>query len=451
MKKNDSSNVAAALATATCTLLGTAAPAPVDAQEDPGWDFNTALLYYGEGDERVQDLSLNALARRLFTDDRVLTLSLGVDALTGATPSGAIPFGEVQTFTRPSGGGEDADEDEEDYESGKGIYTVAPGEFPLDDTFRDTRVALSANWEQPLGRLFTANTGFSFSDEYDYTHMGVNAKLSRDFNKRNTTLSMGVAFASDDIAPVGGTPDPLTPMLDVGDLSNRTGDQSKEVLDVVFGVTQVVSRNLLAQLNYSFSDSSGYLTDPYKILTVVDPVNGDPIPRTPPPGVNGPSHLYLFESRPDKRTKHSLFGQIKYFLDGNVLDLSYRYMTDDWEIESHTLDARYRWPAGESGYLEPHLRYYTQSQADFYEIALVENDIPQFASADYRLGDFDAITAGLKYGWRTRGDNEMTVRLEYYRQDGDAPADQVFGNLASRDLYPDLDALIFQFSYKFGL
>jgi len=26
------------------------------------------------------------------------------------------------------------------------------------------------------------------------------------------------------------------------------------------------------RLNYSYSDSSGYLTDPYKILSVVDPV-----------------------------------------------------------------------------------------------------------------------------------------------------------------------------------
>jgi len=451
LKTKETGSVAASLAAATCTLLGTAAPAPVNAQEDPGWDVNTALLYYGEDDDRVQDLSFTALARRLFADDRILTVNLGIDALTGATPSGAIPFDGVQTFTRPSGGGEDAGEDEDSHEDGRGFYTVAPGEFPLDDTFRDTRVSLSASWQQPFGRLSTGNIGFSFSDEYDYTHFGVNARFSRDFNKRNTTLSAGLAYAADDIAPVGGTPDPLSPMLDVGDLSNRSGDQTKDVVDLVLGVSQVISRNMLVQLNYSFSDSSGYLTDPYKILTVVDPVNGDPIPRPPTPGVNGPSHVYLFENRPDQRSKHSLFGQMKYFLGGRILDLSYRYMTDDWEIESHTVDARYRWPIGDSAYLEPHLRFYTQSEAEFYRIALVDGETPEFASADYRLGDFDAITAGLKYGWRTRRDNEMSVRLEYYMQDGDAPAEQVFGNLLSRDLYPDLDALIFQFSYRFGL
>ena len=63
---------------------------PVDAQEEPKWDFNTSLLYYGEDDDRVQDPSFKSIIRRLFADDRLLTLGLTVDALTGATPSGAI-------------------------------------------------------------------------------------------------------------------------------------------------------------------------------------------------------------------------------------------------------------------------------------------------------------------------------------------------------------------------
>ena len=443
-KRIDSTNarpggkaIAVSLATATCSLLGTTAPVPVDAQEQPGWDFNTALLYYGEADDRVQDISANVLARRTFVDDRILTMSLAVDSLTGATPSGAIPFGDAQTFTRPSG---------------NKVYSTAAGEIPLDDTFLDTRVAVTANWQQPLGRMYNVNAGVSISDEYDYTHLGANVKLSRDFNKRNTTLALGLAFASDDISPVGGAPAPLSAMLDVDDLSNRlSGDQSKDIFDVVLGVTQIASRNLLFQLNYSFSDSSGYLNDPYKFLSLVDAVTGDPIVRTPTPGIDGPSHENRFESRPDERTKHSLYGQMKYYMDGRILDLSYRFMTDDWEIDSHTIDARYRWPLSDRSFLEPHLRYYTQTEAEFYRIALVDGAAPlDFASSDYRLGDFDAITAGLKYGWKTAGGNDMSVRLEYYMQDGDAPSGQIIGNQASRDVYPDLDAIIAQFSYRFG-
>ncbi len=436
MKNNKSKTAAAKLATATCALLGTAVTVPVQAQEEPEWEFDTALLYYGESDNRVQDVSLNALAIRNFVDDRALTLSLSVDSLTGATPIGAMPFNGPQTFTSPSG---------------LQLKTRPANEIPLDDTFLDTRVALAASWQQPWGRLNTVSAGASFSKEYDYLHVGANFKISRDFNQRNTSVSFGLAFASDELDPQNGAPTPLSSMLDLNDLSNRTGDMSKDVVDVVLGVSQVINRNLLVQLNYSFSNSDGYLNDPYKIVSLVDPVTGDPTVHIPAPGNEGPSHEYLFESRPGERTKHSLFGQAKYYMNGKVLDASYRFMTDDWDIDSHTLDLRYRWPIRDTSYFEPHFRYYTQSHADFYRTSLANGSpLPANASADYRLGEFDAITFGVKYGWKTDSGNEWSARLEWYSADGSVPGDLLIGNQAGREIYPDLDAIIFQVGYRFG-
>jgi hypothetical protein len=343
----------------------------------------------------------------------------------------------VQTITRPSG---------------NSTYDVAADTLPLDDTFLDTRYAFNASWQQPLGRLYSGNVGISFSKEYDYVHSGVNAGISRDFNKRNTTVSLGFALSKDDIEPIGGTPIPLTPMLDVGDLSNRLGNDTKDVVDFLFGVTQVINRNFLVQVNYSYSDSSGYLTDPFKILSLVDPITGDTLTRIPTPGVDGPSHQFLFESRPQERIKQSLYTQAKYYMGGKVLDVSYRYMTDDWDIDSHTIDAKLRFPVGNRSYIEPHVRYYTQTEANFYRASLSAGEpLPLYASADYRLGDFDAITAGAKYGWTTDSGHDISLRLEYYLQDGDVPAEQLIGNQQQRDLYPGLDAIIFNFSYGFDL
>ena len=113
---------------------------------------------------------------------------------------------------------------------------------------------------------------------------------------------------------------------------------------------------------------------------------------------------------------------------------------------------RYRWPLSDRLYVEPHLRWYTQTEADFYRLSLVDGaPLPAFASSDYRLGAFDAITAGLKIGWKTANQNDMSVRLEWYQQAGSIPGDQLIGNQASRDNYPDLNALILQFSYRFKL
>jgi hypothetical protein len=436
MGKERNNKISATLATATCALLGGAIPAPVDAQESPGWDFNTAILYYGEDAERVEDLSVAVQARRTFLDDRSLTLGLTVDALTGATPNGGLQQNTAQTFTRPSG---------------ESTFSVPANTLPLDDSFLDTRVALNGTWQQPIGRLYQFSVGASASNEYDYLHLGVNTKLSRDFNKRNTTVSAGLAFSSDTVSAVGGIPDPLSLMLDEDDVGDRLEEQDKEIVDLVLGVTQVISRNLVVQANYSFSDGSGYMNDPYKIVSVVNGVTGDVVPLVPSPGGDSPSHRYLFESRPDSRTKHSFYGQAKYYMGGKVLDASYRYMTDDWEIDSHTVDLRLRFPMGDRHYLEPHLRFYTQTDAEFYQIGIVDGaPLPAYASNDYRLGSFDAITAGLKFGWETRKGNEFSVRLEVYQQRGSIPAEKQFGNQVGLVQYPDLDAVIAQFSYRFG-
>ena len=428
----------AALVAATCALLGSHAPTTAFAADDSArWTLDSSLLYYGESDDRVKDVSATVAARREFGDEKSLALTLSADTLTGASASGAIALDAPQTFTSPSG---------------RATYTTPAGAVPLDDTFKDTRYALNATWSQPLARLYNVSAGLGFSTEYDYQHLGANVGLSRDFNKRNTTLSAGLAWSQDDIDPVGGAPIPLSQMLDVGNNSNKLGSDSKTVLDLLFGITQVLDRNTILRVNYSYSDSSGYLNDPYKILSVVDPVSGNTIARVPATDAVGPSNVYLFESRPDSRTKQSLYAEVKRAFGQQVLSASYRFMTDDWGIDSNTLEAKYRWPLGYASFIEPQLRYYTQSAADFYRSSLVDGaPLPRYASADFRLGDFDAVTVGMKYGRRTATGSEWNTRIEYYRQTGSVPRTQIIGLQAHREQYPDLSAVIVQFGYSFRL
>lgn len=439
---NDKDNLNATLAAATCALLGTTFAAPVSAASEADrkadrWSFDSAVLYYGESDDRVQDISAAVAAQRDFDDERSLGFTLTADTLTGASASGAIALNTPQTFTSPSG---------------RAVYATPAGAVPLDDTFLDTRFALNANWTQPLARVYTVSAGLGFSTEYDYRHLGANLSLARDFNKRNTTLSAGVAWSQDDIEPVGGAPIPLAQMLDVGDAGNKLGNDSKDVLDLLLGFTQVLGRATVLRVNYSYSDSSGYLNDPYKILSVVDPVTGDTIARLPAAGAQGPTGVYRYESRPDSRVKQSLYAEVKHAFGAPVLRLAYRFMTDDWGIDSHTGEASLRWPIGAASFVEPQLRYYMQNEADFYRASLVEGQpLPQYACADFRLGNFDAVTVGLKFGYRTASGNEWSTRLEYYQQSGDVPREQIIGNQASRELYPDLSAVIVQFGYRFGL
>lgn len=430
--------IGATLATATCGLLGALPAMPAAAQEVGKWEVNTSLLYYGESDDRVTDGSVMASIRRALDEDRSVSLSLTVDTLTGASPNGAVPANGVQTFTSASGGRS---------------YDVAPGDQPLDPTFLDTRYAISGNWQQALGEASRWNIGFSGSDEYDYLHIGVNTRFEFDFNRRNTTVFFGAAYAQDEVDPVGGAPIGFSPMPGESEDEDEDEDEDgeggsgedKDVVDVLVGVTQVLSRRSLVEVALSYGKSDGYLTDPYKLLSVVDSVSGQPVPG-PEPGIN----LYLFEQRPDSRAKTSAFIEWRYAFDRDSLALNYRFMDDDWDIQSHTVEARYRWNINDSSYLEPHIRYYQQTAADFFRTVLFDGEpLPAYASADLRLADSKTYTAGLKYGHRTeRG--EFSLRLEYYRQEADASSGSAVGDLAEFDLAPRLDAVIAQFGYKFS-
>lgn len=416
-----------ALSAATAALLGTVGTTNA---AEPGWSFDTSSLVYSESGGRVQAFEPKFRATRDLGDERSYSFGITLDALTGASPNGAAPFSSVQTFTNPSG---------------NGTYTAAPGETPLDDNFRDTRVAIDGAYSAPLTELWRWSTSLGVSKEYDYLSLYGGATVSRDFNLRNTTVSFGVNVEQASINPDGGVPTPLTPMNTLGTKSGATDSDSKQVFDVLLSVTQVLSPKSLGVFGYSLSQSSGYLTDPFKLLSVVDNT-GDPTATAP---------SYIFEKRPDSRIKHAIYAQYKYFaFDRDVFDISLRVMTDDWGIGSQTLDTTYRWNFSETQYLEPHLRYYQQSEADFYRVALAdgEQNTVDFASADQRLGRFDAITAGLKYGRTLESGNSWSLRLEGYKQAGKVaglPADATTAAaLQQFDLKPDLTAVMLTFGFR---
>lgn len=431
-------NIKAALTIATSALLGTVSVAGHTQEsqkvvEESSWDFDTAFLYYSESD-RVSAAEAIINAKKTFENDQVLNLKLTIDSLTGASANGATAQPNVQTFTRPSG---------------KGSYQTQANATPLDDTFKDTRVQLNAQWTQPLAQNYTGSAGVHISKEYDYLSLGLNGNLAYDFNNKNSTFSLGLSYFQDTFEPEGGIPVAFASMplaygseeIDSGskeafDATRSADSDDKTTADIMLGFTQVINRRMLMQFNYSYSKVDGYLSDPFKVLSLVDD--------------NGIAQDYRYENRPDSRVKQSLFAQTKYHFEQNVVDVSYRYMWDDWKLDSHTIDSKLRVPLSNTSYIEPHIRFYQQTAANFYQPFLSQSqEIPEFASADYRIGEMSAYTVGLKYGVKLSDGNDLSFRLEYYRQDPKNAGHQAPGALKNVDLYESVDAIIAQVSYSF--
>jgi len=407
MQLKKSKSVRKMLAVATTTLLSGVAHS-ANSSGDNNWEVDSSILYYSEAD-RVTVIEPVVSMRKNMGDESFLNLRFVLDSLTGSSPNGAIKTGSAQTFTTPSG---------------NSTYTTAANETPLDPSFHDTRSSINAEWGMPLNKTTRAIFGANISKEFDYQSLGVSANFSWDFNNRNTTLTAGAAINADTINPVGGVPTGLTPMS--ASKATTGADDSKTVTDFIIGVTQVINRTTLMQLNLNIGSDSGYMTDPYKILSVLD--GGGNLRLTDP---------YLYEKRPDSRARQALYWKTVMGFGEDVLNLSYRYYWDDWDVSSHTVEAKYRFSLGEKQYLQPEVRYYVQDKANFYYYNLVDGAIPTYASADYRLADLKTTTLAFKYGIDLDKDSEFAVRVGKMNQtsNGDAP-------------FEDVDATFVQLNYS---
>ena len=390
------------------------------------WSGEIGFLGYSETEGRVQALEPGINLNALFDGDRNWNIRLVYDALTGASPNGALISDQPQTFTSPSG---------------RENYTIEPGQIPLYDQFRDSRIALSSSWSQPLSRLLKGNIGFNVSNEYDYLSMGLNTSLTRESEDKNTTYSLGLSYTNDTIDPVGQTPIPLATMVPSGSPQPKDGSsETKSIIDLLLGVTQVVNSRWIVQANLSLGISSGYMNDPYKFVTIHDDTLG--------PNLGDPVN-YIYENRPDSRTKQSVYLASKSYSKYGILTLSYRYLTDDWGLTSHTLEGNYNFAITKSWRLQPGLRVYSQSAVDFFRYSVGSSEVlPREVTADTRLGDMMSITPGLKIIKKLENERELSLLMQYYMQTGEKNPSSAVGSQIGQDLFPDLNAFIIHIIYS---
>ncbi len=397
------------LRAAACMLLASAAPAA--AQSSNGsTQFDATGLIYGES-HRANVVEPTARITRLFPNGQTLSAQLGLDVITGSSPTGQLPVGVVtqtapQTVTTPSGN----------------VVTNAPpspSAIPL-NKFKDLRGALDLDWQMPIW-LFTPEVGGHFSREKDYQSTGGSGKLSVDLMHRLTTITVGGGYNHDGVFPVGG----VTPGLSDSTVVPVKATKPKDVATTMAGVSHILTRRWMVSLDASRTYEKGYLTEPYKLISVVDPATG--IPQ----GV-------VTEKRPSTRDRRSVLGSSVYHLANDVLYASYRYYWDDWNVRSHTVDLKVRHDLPNDTYLEPHVRYYAQTAASFFRSGLLLGaPLPDFATSDYRLGNLRTITVGGTYGFRfPDSPGEWTVRAEYIGQFGNGHLPDAVGVQRQFNLFP---------------
>ena len=296
------------------------------------------------------------------------------DRIAGASPVLNIPFGRTDAVAGASGGAAKVSVTD----SARSLpLTIAarPVQVMSSATIRDTRNALDLNGQYYFDDLTIGLAGGA-SDEKDYRSYFSNLNLRWETNKKMTTLAFGAGFTDDTITP-----------------TTRAIKESKTAIDSMLGITQILDKNSLLQANLTYQYSSGFLSNPYKKVFISGGGRHQPGLESA-----GPADIF-WENRPNERHQWALLARyLRYFGDWDAaLHLDYRFHIDDWSIRSHTVEAQWHQPLGNEWMLVPRLRYYSQSEADFYSPYFAAPRSNGFYSSDYRLSGFGALSGGLTF------------------------------------------------------
>jgi hypothetical protein len=235
-------------------------------------------------------------------------------------------------------------------------------------TIQDTRndIALHGNYYTERGRL---GLGAGYSTENDYTAMSFNTDGELNFNEKNTTLSGGLGLSFDDINPT-----------DTDLYQLRPDHETKQSYSGFIGLGQIINRRSLIQGSFTYNWGKGYLSDPYKEVFRV-------------------GGLHFADDRPGSRHQMAFLVRYNRHVEEteSTFHLSYQYYIDTWSISSHTAELAWYQNFGDSIQLSPHVRYYSQTGADFYVPYLRLNQDPlHHQSSDYRLSPYGALAFGIK-------------------------------------------------------
>ena len=159
------------------------------------------------------------------------------------------------------------------------------------------------------------------------------------------------------------------------------------------GLTQILTPSLIAALNFETVSDEGFLNNPYRSVRYLDPDS----PR---------GYSYQPEVYPRTRTSNAASISLRYFLPWRAaLSGSYRFFTDTWGIQAHTVEVGLAQPWRERWIFETRLRYYTQEAADFYSDLYPRKDYQNYLARDKELSQFSdrLVGIGVSYDFLTEG------------------------------------------------
>jgi len=238
---------------------------------------------------------------------------------------------------------------------------------------RDERIQKSGTLEFVHDKT-TYTASYTGSVERDYRSDTASIAMKQDMFGDLTTLSLAFSNSVDKVGENNGTA--FVPLITwLGHAQSRSYD---------IDWSQILTKNLIAGVNFNVITDNGYLANPYRSIRYLD--------AGTPKGYSLGSQVY-----PDTRTSTAIQGELKYFLPYRAaVTGSFRYFRDTWAIVGKTFEVDYTHPISNVWILEGRFRYYTQNHANFYSDLFQYADEYEFEGRDQDLAAQDNYTIGAK-------------------------------------------------------
>jgi len=241
-------------------------------------------------------------------------------------------------------------------------YTEEREQWSLGMDYLRGNTTMSVNYVSSVESDFDAST-YAFS-------------VSEDMFGDLTTLTLSYAYGED---IVGRSDDP-----------GFRRENTRQHYGV--GLTQIVTRNLIATLNFETVTDEGFLNNPYRSVRYLDP---------------GSARGFSFEPElyPATRTSNALGLRARYFLPYRAaLEGEYRFYTDTWEIEAHTASLTYVHPWGPFTF-EGKFRYHDQTGASFFRDIFSRSEATNFRGRDKELSPLTSYTLTMQAAYEFINDD----------------------------------------------
>lgn len=291
----------------------------------------------GQSSERYEIDTHQFRVASLVDDDYEVSLDLTVESMSGASPWFVLPGA-----------------------NGKPLQVMSGATIEEDRADVLVSVARRTGW----GKL-GVSLGHSDEDDYQATNIGVFGEW--ELNDRVSTVSGGIGYSDDQLDPTVGT----TPVSTTG--------ADRDTTSAFVGYSRVLGQNTIIQTSLRYADHGGFLSDPYKQAFIQAPA------------------AIVADNRPSGRREFVWLTRLRHFIEplNAAVHADYRLYDDNWDVTAHTLDLAWHQNLPMQFKVAPGLRWYSQSEAFFYQpfYPVARND--GYASSDYRLSPYGAISFSL--------------------------------------------------------